>query len=146
MTWVLSRTLGLSHSHQKDGDCHSPSLEWRSFCFWVFFSFYNAIIWNLFHQLQSNMHSVFVDFRLTQYIDTRIERGKTINCSAWLKLNTKLTLKTTTTHPPKTFRRVLGIAGGQNLACMLHVGHWTKPQSFNPSWWSLPPPLGSKKL
>ena len=58
-------------------------------------------------------------------------------------VNTKLTLETTTNHPtPKIFKMVLDIAGGQNLECRLHnIGQVTKPQSFNPPWWSTPPPL-----
>ena len=49
-------------------------------------------------------------------------------CSAWSKL--KLRLRTKGEHlthsqppPPKTFRRVLDIAGGQNLVGRLHIGH-----------------------
>ena len=69
-----------------------------------------------------------------------VELGPNLSWGFGPKVNTKLTLETTTTThhhtSPKTFRRVLGIAGGQNLVCGLYIGQWTKTQSVNPPWWS----------
>ena len=54
-------------------------------------------------------------------------------------MKTKLTLNHLPTHhPPQTFRRVLGIAEGQNLVCRQHIGQQTKSQSFNPLDETLP--------
>ena len=37
-----------------------------------------------------------------------------------------------TTHPPKTFWRVLGIVGGQDLVCRLPIVQGTSAHSFDP--------------
>ena len=48
-------------------------------------------------------------------------------------------MSTTTTHqPPKTFGRFLGIVGGQDLVCRLHIVQTTRPHSFDtpsPIFW-----------
>ena len=74
-----------------------------------------------------------------------VQLGPNLSWGFEPKMNTKITLRPPP-PPPKTLRRVLGIAGGQNLVCRLHVGQWTKLQSFNPPWGSLPPPWVQKSF
>ena len=70
-------------------------------------------------------------------------QGNVVQLGPGLKSETKAldqsrTLKSLSTpthhhHPPtKTFKRVLGIIGGQDLVCRLHITQATRSRNFDP--------------